>query len=166
MDDPAWIKQAKKYLGQTEIKGPHHNPHIVRWWKNMGTPFKDDETPWCGAFVGGVLFETGIKPIKNGAMARAWNGFGVKLTRPAVGCIVVFWRGSPTGASGHVGFVVGKDQHGNLMVLGGNQSDAVNIKPFSRDRVIGYRWPGVRPYDERYNLPVIGSDGRVSTNEA
>lgn len=34
LNDPAWISQAKKYLGQQEIKGPHHNPHIVKWWKD------------------------------------------------------------------------------------------------------------------------------------
>ena len=166
MNDPAWIATAKSYLGQKEVKGPQHNPHILKWWKKIGAPFQDDETPWCGAFVGGVLAETGIKPAAGGAAARNWNKFGKKLAKAAVGCIVVFWRGSPQGYSGHVGFVVGKDQYGNLMVLGGNQADAVNIKPFGRDRVLGYRWPGIAPYEERYNLPVIGSDGRVSTNEA
>lgn len=166
LSDPAWIAQAKKYIGEREIKGPHHNPHVVKWWKSIGAPFRDDETPWCGAFVGGVLAEVGIKPVAGGASARNWQKFGKKLSRPCVGCVVVFWRGSRDGYSGHVGFVLGKDQHGNLMVLGGNQGDTVSVKPFSRDRVLAYRWPGIAPYDERYNLPIIGSDGRVSTNEA
>jgi uncharacterized protein (TIGR02594 family) len=164
--DPAWITTAKQYLNQAEIKGPHHNPHVVKWWKKIGAPFKDDETPWCGAFVGGVLAETGIPPVAGGASARAWNKLGKKLDKPAVGCVVVFWRGSPSAATGHVGFVVGKDQHGNLMVLGGNQGDKVSIKPFSRDRVVGYRWPGIAPYDERYDLPIVNSDGKVSQDEA
>lgn len=166
MKDPAWIAAARRYLGQRETKGPHHNPHILKWWKNIGAPFKDDETPWCGAFVGGVLAETGIKPVSGGASARNWQKLPVKLDKPAYGCVVIFWRGSRNGHSGHVGFVVGGDRAGNLMVLGGNQSDAVNIKPFSRDRVLGYRWPGVYPYEERFNLPLLDSDGRVSTNEA
>ena len=166
MQDTAWIAQAKKYLGQSEVKGPHHNAHILKWWKNIGAPFADDETPWCGAFVGGVLAEVGIKPVSGGASARAWLKMPVKLDKPAVGSVVVFWRGSKTGASGHVGFVVGKDQRGNLMVLGGNQADAVNIKPFDTARVLGYRWPGLYPYEERFNLPLIGSDGKLSTNEA
>lgn len=51
-------------------------------------------------------------------------------------------------------------------MLGGNQGDMVSIKPFSTDRVKGYRWPSVYPYPERFNLPVISSDGRVSTNVA
>lgn len=165
LEDTPWIAIARKYIGVQEFAGPHNNPHILKWWKNMGSPFQDDETPWCGGFVGGVLFEVGIKPAKNGAMARAWNSFGKKLTKPAVGCIVVFWRGSKTGTAGHVGFCLGRDQHGNLMILGGNQGNAVNVKPFSKDRVLGYRWPGVAPREERYNLPIINSDGRVSTEE-
>lgn len=166
MSDPSWITTAKKYLGQAEIKGPHHNPHILKWWKDIGAPFKDDETPWCGAYVGGVLSEVGIKPVAGGASARAWLKMPVKLDKPAVGSVVVFWRGSKAGASGHVGFVVGQDQKGNLMVLGGNQADAINIKPFGKDRVLGYRWPGIYPFESRFNLPVINSDGKVSTNEA
>lgn len=166
MNDTAWIAVARTYLGQKETKGPHHNPHILKWWKNIGAPFEDDETPWCGAFVGGVLSEVGIKPVKGGASARSWLRLPVKLDRPAVGSVVIFWRGSKGGASGHVGFVVGQDQKGNMMVLGGNQGDAINIKPFGKDRVLGYRWPGIYPYEERFNLPVINSDGKLSTNEA
>jgi uncharacterized protein (TIGR02594 family) len=166
MADPAWIATARRYLGQREVKGPHHNPHVLRWWKSIGAPFKDDETPWCGAFVGGVLSDTGIKPVAGGASARAWLKLPVKLDRPAMGSIVIFYRGDPNGGSGHVGFVVGRDRAGNLMVLGGNQGDAINIKPFSRSRVLGYRWPGVYPYEERFTLPLLASDGRLSTNEA
>lgn len=166
MSDPAWLSTAKKYLGQREVHGPHNNPHVLRWWKNIGTPFTQDSVPWCGAFVGGVLVETGIKPVAGGASAQAWLKLPVKIPNPAVGCVVIFWRKSPTSGLGHVGFVVGKDQAGHIMVLGGNQGDMVSIKPFSTDRVKGYRWPGVYPYPERFNLPVINSDGRVSTNEA
>jgi len=161
----AWLDNAARYIGEREIKGGKHNPKIVQWWKDIGAPwFTDDETAWCGAFVGGVLKEAGFAvPAKGaGASARAWNDYGVKLSKPAVGCIVVFSRDG----GGHVGFVVGKDQKGNLMVLGGNQGDAVNIKPFALNRVVGYRWPSIYPAEHRFNLPTISSDGRVSTNEA
>ena len=161
----SWIDAGSRYIGLAEIKGGKHNPKILEWWKLIGASwFKDDETPWCGAFVGGVLAENGfnVLPGGKGASARAWNDYGVKLDKPAVGCIVIFSRDG----GGHVGFVVGKDQKGNLMVLGGNQGDSVNIKPFSTSRVIGYRWPSVWPAEHRFNLPVITSDGRLSTNEA
>ena len=96
-----------------------------------------------------------------------------KLPEPAYGCIVTFTRDG----GGHVGFVVGKDKHGNLMVLGGNQSNMVSIAPFQRSRVTGYYWPSTwdaktktraisAPLASRYDLPLLNSDGRVSTNEA
>lgn len=166
MLEPRWIVLARKYLGLREIKGSRHEPLIVKWWEAIGAPFRDDETPWCGAFVGGVLREADLPIVSGGAGARSWLKLPVKLDRPAVGSVVVFWRGSRDGTLGHVGFVVGQDRFGNLMVLGGNQGDEVCIKPFSRDRVLGYRWPSTWPLEERFNLPVLASDGRVSTNEA
>lgn len=166
IEDPEWITRAKSYLGMTEIHGPHHNPKILEWWKKLGQPFKDDETAWCGAFVGGVLAESGRTVVQGPAGARSWLKLPVKLDKPAVGAVVIFWRGKKTGYMGHVGFVVGKDKHGNIMVLGGNQGDTVSIKPFDTDRVLGYRWPGINPDPSRYNLPIIASDGRLSVNEA
>lgn len=166
MTGPRWLDRARAYIGTREIKGKQHSNRIVKWWEAMKAPFRDDETAWCGAFVGGVLAEEGLSGVKGGASARAWLKLPVKLDKPAVGCVVVFWRGRPSGWSGHVGFVVGRDRAGNLMVLGGNQSDAVNIKPFSTARVLGYRWPSIWPSPERFDLPVLRSDGRVSTNEA
>ena len=59
--------------------------------------------------------------------ATDWLSIGKVLPKPAEGCIVVFSRAG----GGHVGFVVGKSASGNLMVLGGNQGDAVRISEFS-----------------------------------
>lgn len=173
-----WIKTARNYIGQTEIKGVKHNPIVLELWasafkaKNQAVPtvFKNDETAWCGGFVGGVLAKSGLgQHIPDGfPMARSWLNAGTKLNNPAYGCIVVFWRGSPKSPSGHVGFVVGRDTAGNLMVLGGNQGDAVNIEPFAVSRVLGYRWCGTQslPNTSRFALPVLASSGKVSTNEA
>lgn len=166
MQDPIWLEVARKYVGQKEIKGPHHNPNILRWWDSVAPSINDDETPWCGAYTGGIMIESKLPAQPGGAMARNWRHYGKKLTRPAYGCIVVFWRGSPKGSSGHVGFVVGVDKRGNLMVLGGNQGDQVSIKPFPLNRVLAYRWPGIWPAAERFKLPVLNSDGKLSTNEA
>ncbi len=178
MNELNWIKIAREYVGTKEIKGVKHNPIVLELWRlafeatkqPIPAVFKNDETAWCGGFVGGVLARAGLgRHIpKSFPMARAWLTAGTKLNNPAYGCVVVFWRGSPKGASGHVGFCVGQDKAGNLMVLGGNQSDAVNIKPFSRSRVLGYRWCGTQslPNTSRFALPVLASDGRVSKNEA
>lgn len=164
MNGPRWLMEAYKHIGQREIVGRKHNPLILRWWTAIRAPFTDDETPWCAAYVGGVLEAVGIRSSRS-AMARSYLRWGINMRRPHVGCVVVFWRGSPQSASGHVGFAVGKDRAGNLLILGGNQGNAVNIKPFSPHRVLSYRWPiGEVAVDDP--LPVVASDGRVSTNEA
>lgn len=167
-DLPVWLRKAETYVGQKEIKGGKHNPKIVEWWSKIRAPFTDDETPWCAAFVGGVLEECGIKSSRSAA-ARSYTKWGQKLLGPVAGCVVVFWRGSPTGPFGHVGFVVGKDQFGNLMVLGGNQGDCVSIKAFASDRVLSYHWPISHDVPAEIGkpfLPVFASDGKLSTNEA
>jgi uncharacterized protein (TIGR02594 family) len=163
-DGPVWLDVARKHLGTREVKGGKHNPVILKWWAAIRAPFTDDETPWCAAFVGGVLEEAGIRSSRSAA-ARSYSKFGKELTVPAVGCIVVFWRGSPSGPFGHVGFLVGEDRAGNLMILGGNQADEVNIRAFPRSRVVAYRWPGVWPNPDRFTLPVY-KDGKLSTSEA
>lgn len=162
-----WIDTAKKYLGTSEIKGAKHNPKILQWWAAIRAPFTDDETPWCAAFVGGVLEEAGYKSTRSAA-ARSYQNWGKKLPIPCYGAIVVFWRGSPTSATGHVGFVIGRDKAGNIMVLGGNQGDKVTIAAFPRSRVVGYRWPVESPvpsYVGTNNLPILTSNG-LSVNEA
>ncbi len=174
MTELNWLKIAREYIGQKEINGTKHNPIIVQLWKlafeatkqPMPAVFTNDETPWCGGFVGGVLAKAGLAHHipKSFAMARAWAAAGTKLDKPAYGCVVVFSRDG----GGHVGLVVGRDRYGNLMVLGRNQGDAVNIKPFAKSRVLTYRWCGTQnlPAAGRYNLPVLTSDGRVSKNES
>lgn len=165
--DPIWLTKARSYLGLAEVPGKTHNGKILGWWKLLGAVIRDDETAWCGGFVGGVLKEVGAKVVKNPAGARNWLNLNRVITRPAYGCVVVFWRGSRNGWSGHVGFVVGRDKQGRLMVLGGNQGNKVSIKPFAEDRVLGYRWPGLTPHESRYDLPVLDSAGEpLSTDEA
>ncbi|HHU2470361.1 TPA: TIGR02594 family protein, partial [Escherichia coli] len=91
--------------------------------------------------------------------AKSYLDWGEKLDTPAYGCIVVFTRVG----GGHVGFVVGRRANGDLLVLGGNQGDAVNIRAFPTSRVSGYRWPADEPRNTAL-LPV--GDAATSTNEA
>ena len=162
MQDPAWIVEARKYIGQREIKGAKTNGFVSIWLKTLRAWWSDDEQPWCGVFVAHCIQSVGLPIPKNWMRATDWLSIGKTLPRPAMGCIVVFSRAG----GGHVGFVVGKTATGNLMVLGGNQGDSVRISEFSPARAIGYRWPSVSPLPERYNLPIIDSDGTLSTNEA
>ncbi len=53
---------------------------------------------------------------------------------------------------------------GNLLILGCNQSDAVNIKAFPVSRVPGYRWPTDVPVSTE-SLQVL-SNVQLSEREA
>ena len=64
----------------------------------------------------------------------------VALEKPRPGCIVVFWRESLDSWKGHVGFYVGDDVD-RVLILGGNQNNSVNISSYSKDKILGYRWP-------------------------
>ncbi|HEY8267918.1 MAG TPA: hypothetical protein VIG34_04575 [Xanthobacteraceae bacterium] len=59
----------------------------------------------------------------------------------------------PLGVVG--GRIVGANRAGHLLVLGGNQGDAVSISPFPRGRELGYRWPGNELLPEAAPLPVL-----------
>lgn len=149
MSEPRWLTEAHKFIGLKEIKGPQHNQEILQFWRDIKRGgIKDDETPWCAAFTGAVLERCGIKSTLFES-AGSYLGWGEQLLKSAFGCVVVFKRDG----GGHVGFVVGQNSAGDLLVLGGNQSDAVNIKAFPRSRVSGYRWPvGVQDIPD-FNLP-------------
>lgn len=160
--EPQWLTEARRHEGVTEIKGPKHNGTILGWLSSLRAWWKEDETPWCGVFVANCINVCGVPLPKYWMRAKDWLGRGVSVAAPCVGAVVVFTRDG----GGHVGFVVGKDARGNLMVLGGNQGDAVNIKPFAVSRAAGYRWPSAYPSAGRFNLPVLDSDGKLSENEA
>ena len=88
--------------------------------KPLRIDHESDETPWCGLFVahcvGSQLTEEAMpaKPL----VARRWRKFG-KASSPELGSIMDFWRGSPTGWKGHVGFYWAEDNH-TYHILGGN----------------------------------------------
>lgn len=173
MTEPAWLARARTYLGVTEIKGPHHDKTILKLLdaadgksdgKNL-QGIRDDETPWCASFVSGVLELSGIHSARS-AWARSYLKWGDEMPGPAVGGIAVLERGP---SSGHVAFIVGRDTHGNIMLLGGNQGNKVKVSPFNTQRIIGYRWPkgqGAPANTSFLKLPVLTSDGKPSLNEA
>ena len=153
-----WLTLARSHVGMREIPGPTHNQAIVDWWTDMGAPFRDDETPWCGAFIDHILRSSGEETVETGQVARKWLDLPVTLNEPAVGCVVVLWRESPTSWKGHAGFLVGKTESGDLLLVGGNQHDAVSIEAFPASRVLGYRWPEGQPDPEFYNVPTLSNE--------
>lgn len=136
---PKWYAEAKIFEGLTEIVGSKHEAKIVGFFAEAGHPgIIDDETPWCAAFANAMLARAGIEGTGS-LLARSFLKWGVELKKPVVGCVAVFQRGSSSW-QGHVAFYVGEtDTH--IEVLGGNQGNAVNIKPYSKKKLLGYRWP-------------------------
>lgn len=162
---PPWLVLARSLDGEAEIPGARHNPRILRWWQAIGQAFRDDETPWCAAFVGGVLEECGIRSSKSAA-ARSYLKWG-RQVHPCPGAIAVFSR-PPSTWSGHVGFLAGRDQLGRLMIVGGNQGNRVSVAPFDPDRLLDLRWPndpGVVAAPSS-TLPVIFAKSASSRDEA
>lgn len=142
MNTAIWIPFALGKLGTAEIVGDKDNPDIVEFHQATGLKAQDDETAWCGAFVAWSLQKAKVPyNAAHAASARSWLSFGQPLTTPRPGCVVVFWRGSRTAATGHVAFYIGEDDKGRVWVLGGNQGNSVSIAPYPKDRVLGYRWP-------------------------
>lgn len=162
MTDPDWLVVARKYIGLAEIPGKEHAPQIIQWLAKLKAWWREDETPWCGTFVAACFQETGYALPQHWYRAKDWMNWGMGMPVPTVGSVVVYERKG----GGHVGFVVGRDQHDNLMTLGGNQGNRVSIAPFTRDRVIGYRWPVEVALPKLGLLPLVNSDGKVSTQEA
>lgn len=159
--EPAWIAHAKKHIGTKEIRGPRHEPKILGWWRLIRRGgIRDDETPWCSAFVG-AMFELSGVPSTRFESAKSWASWGRPLDRPVYGCVVVLAREG----GGHVGFLLGYDILGNLLVLGGNQADEVNIRAFPRKRVLAYRWPDANVLAPIVAPPLMAS-APVSTGEA
>ena len=153
MIDPAWITEARKLIGLHEIKGSQHSPEILQMWRDIKrSGIKDDETPWCAAFVGAMLERAGIQSSRFEG-AKSYMQWGRTLIGPVYGCVGVLVRKG----GGHVGFIVGADKDGNLLVLGGNQDDQVNVRAFPFERFVAFRYPNGYPLPEG-TLPVFSSD--------
>ncbi|UPJ49494.1 TIGR02594 family protein [Bradyrhizobium sp. 200] len=165
---PLWVIEGLKWLNLREGQGAAENADILDWARGEGgaiaRDYKHDSIPWCALFANMVLTKVGIKGTET-LWALDWDKWGQKLPGPAVGAFAPMKREG----GGHIAIVVGRDTHGNLMCLGGNQSDTVSIIPFPIDRPRSFRWPvGVSaPFKAGLEfLPVMRSDGRVSTKES
>jgi uncharacterized protein (TIGR02594 family) len=117
-----------------------NNPKIMQFFHQTGFPaIKNDEVNWCAAFVNYCMEELGVVH-PHSLLAKDWLKVGTPITEPQPGDIVVFWRGKEKGWQGHVGFFIKADKAKNLIyVYGGNQDGAVCLKPFTTEKVLGYR---------------------------
>jgi uncharacterized protein (TIGR02594 family) len=114
----------------------------------------DSSLAWCSAFINHVMIRSGYSGTHS-LMARSWERWGrrIELQNPVFGAIAVFSRNeidlrennSVARHLGHVGFYVGNSGSSKILVLGGNQTGKVCIKPYpknnSKYRLLTYRLP-------------------------
>lgn len=130
---------AKGEIGVREIEGGKSNPRVMEYFKKVGHSWvKDDSTAWCAAYVGWCLEMAGIKSTRK-LNARSYLKLGTEVKTPQKGDIVILWRVKKNSAYGHVAFFEGFTPDGNLLLLGGNQSNEVNISEYPISRLLGYR---------------------------
>lgn len=162
--EPAWLTLARGDIGTVEGVGKSNNPKVVRFFADAGfAGVKDDAVAWCAASVGAWLTRAGRKPSGSLA-ARSYEFWGVGLAEPRLGCIGVKRRGSSSW-QGHVGIVVGASRDKVLMV-GGNQGDAVTIAAFPRSEFTGFRWPADVPLPSASTLPTTIAGAKTGVSEA
>ncbi len=139
MDQPNWLGPAWRELGQAEVRGSRDNPRIMALFRDAGHPgIRHDETAWCAAFVSACLERSGVRSART-LRARAYVEWGDEVRTGRLGAIAVLTRGSNP-AFGHVGFLVGETA-GQVILLGGNQSNAVTVQAFDKARLLSLRWP-------------------------
>lgn len=150
-----WMTMAEGMIGLSEIKGPRNESRIVAMFDAIKCAwFTNDEVPWCAAFVGCVLENSGIRSSRSAA-ARSYMNWGVPIPRAALGwaatqipygAVMVLESPGRGPGSGHVTFYRGPCGSG-WAGLGGNQNDAVRVSSFLWSRIVAVRWP------EGYALP-------------
>lgn len=139
---------AQRYIGIKEIADNKDHP-LVQWWLSLcGFPLEvHDEVAWCSAFMNGIAWELRLARSKSAA-ARSWLLVGTSklLNEAIVGFdVVVIKRGGGTQpgpevikAQGHVGLFAGIEGD-RVMLLAGNQGNAVSIASFPITDILGIR---------------------------
>ena len=140
---PSWFVAALDELGTTELPGSSANPRIMSYFRKVQRgDIKDDSTAWCAAYLGAMIEDAGYRSTRS-LRARSYLNWGRAITEARPGAIAIFSRGANP-ALGHVGFVV-RETSTALLILGGNQSNAVTIATYAKSRLLGLRWPEELP---------------------
>ena len=133
---------ARGYIGTTEGPGPANNPVVMEMYASVGHDWVEhDSVAWCAAFVGHCLEKAGIRSTRK-LTARSYLDWGipVEIADAQPGDIGVIPRGSSSW-QGHV-FFIERIEGAWVWGLGGNQSDAVNVKRYPVSKLLGIRRAG------------------------
>jgi uncharacterized protein (TIGR02594 family) len=177
---PRLLLNALALYGVKEVAGAGDNPVITDWARELvdgghapawlTEVYTEDAVPWCGLFIGVCAARADLPVPPELLRARAWAEWARPAPAPVMGDVLVFWRGSPDSASGHVGIYVGEDARA-YHVLGGNQGDAVSIVRIDKGRLLpegGIRRTPGRELGNGWARPVFldAASAHLSENEA
>lgn len=148
---PAMLLAMLSLYGTNEVPGDDNNPVIMGWADETNTTYPGDVVAWCGLTVSVAAKRSGwdYHPGGNALWARNWALWGqpVPVERAMLGDVLVFKRGS----GGHVALYVGEDNT-HFHILGGNQSDTVNIVRKAKSEILAVRsakWKIAQPANVR-----------------
>jgi len=165
-DRPWLIDEALKLYGTLEVAGAGNNKDIISWAKDLGgweaKSYTKDSIPWCGLFAAIVCKRAKKTVVKNYLRAMAWSSWDKAINADEVGLgdILVFSRNG----GGHVGFYVAEDDTA-YHVLGGNQSDSVNITRIAKSRLYSCQRAAYNVTPKSVKKYFMSATGALSTNE-
>lgn len=167
---PLILLEALKHYGTLEHK-VGNNPSILKWADEIGgsveNVYKADSIPWCGLFIAIVVKRAkgADQVVKDPLWALNWSSFGKAVDCPMLGDILTFVRKTATGArAGHVAIYVGEDNDA-YHILGGNQSDSVNIARIAKSRLYAARRPIYKNQPKNVRTVILAPSGKLSSNE-
>ena len=134
-----WMRIARGEIGVRSFPAGSSNPRVTEYHAGTNIAGYDDKASWCSSFAQWTLGRAGIAGTGS-ALARSWLAWGEAIDEPRHGCIAVLWRDDPLSWKGHVGFFVRFDGD-DVVLLGGNQLEAVREHRYPRAQVLAWRWP-------------------------
>lgn len=154
---PLWYNLAIKEIGQREQ--PDNRGPVIKRYVALGKCGEEGE-PWCAIFVNAMLESASVTGTKSpSSQSFTHHPNFIKLSGPALGAIVVYWRISQNSGLGHVGFYAGQDKSGFIDTLGGNESDMVRaemLNPHGRTFGLrGFYWPKTDSKGVSIPMPII-----------
>lgn len=161
---PRMVQEGLKTAGTIETPGAKNNPTIMGWAKATGLDrqgYSADAVPWCGLWAAYVALKAGKIAPKHPLWALNWAGFGTPVHQPCLGDVLTFTRNG----GGHVALYIGEDQTA-YHVLGGNQSDAVNITRIEKKRLYRVRRAAMTVPPVSIKPYIVAAQGGLSRNEA
>ena len=133
------LLEVLSHYGMKEVSGKDSNPEILNFFDELGYDWVNDDstTAWCSAMMSYYAKKCGYEYVKT-LSARDWLKMPIRVLKPQMGDIVVFWRESYTSWKGHVAIYIAQDIN-IIYALSGNHNNAIDIAAYPRDQVLGYR---------------------------